>query len=500
MAARFTPGLIGSARWNLVAFACGLAANLLTVPFVVRSIGLEAFGLAGLVIAVCAPFLVVGTVLGQALVREMSVRLGAGDEAGADRFLPAALKLCALAGAAGWLILVLGGPAVVGWISEPGVGTDELRLIFIIAATGWLAQQFALVFQGASTARMNYRAVAKVSAVYAAMSAATILVFTHAFPSALAFVAAVSASYAVLLVGWCVALRHLPWRGSADGEIQALLGFSSWQGIAHIVGNFSLQIDRYLLGALFPVATVGEFNVARRVQEAGSIGLMKMGEVLFPRFGSLSTKSPTELARFFRTACWCYCSLGAAVLIPAAVLSRPLIDLWIPEESIDLGATMLFTLLVAAHLGTAAGIFNHYLMGTGNTRVLTSITVVFAGCIAALSIPTINVYGPTAAGVGTLVASALRNVLVVWWLRRLMLDLSRDDIVVCLGLPLVIGSSFAFLSLAYDWSFIDNWIALGSCYTAVAALILGTIVAGTALSDCGRELLVAVWRRVIHRR
>lgn len=501
MTGRATPGLIGSARWNLVAFACGLAANLLTVPFVVRAIGLDAFGLAGLVIAVCAPFLVVGTVLGQALVREMSSRIGAGDAAGADRFLPAALKLCALAGAVGWLLLVLGGPAVVGWISDPGVGADELRLIFAIAATGWLAQQFALVFQGASTARMNYRAVAKVSAVYAAASAAMILAFTHLFPSALAFVTAVSAGYGVLLLGWCVALRHLRWLGGGRDETRALVHFSGWQSVAHVISAFSIQIDRYLLGALAPMAVVGGFNIAKRVQEAGSIGVLKAGEVLFPRFGSLSTAPADERARFFRFVGWSYSTLAATVLIPTAMLAEPLLTLWIGAGHVGMAATMLTVLSVAGLMGTGSDVYTYAQMSSGDTRSIAVISTVAAAVTIAISIPAIWLIGPVAAGLGLLIASTVRIAMFVVWLRPQSLPrVTLNDTLIAPVIPIVVGIAVLALVASANLAWIDGWTELGACFAALAGIVAAAIIAVTATMPGGREVIAAFYHRFLRPR
>ena len=71
--------LVSNSRWNLLAFGISLVINFATIPIVISCIGLEAFGAAGLVIAIYAPFTLVGTVLGQAMVGQLSPQLAAGD-------------------------------------------------------------------------------------------------------------------------------------------------------------------------------------------------------------------------------------------------------------------------------------------------------------------------------------------------------------------------------------------------------------------------------------
>ena len=117
------PSLLSNSRWNLLGFACGMLANFVTIPFVVRWIGLAEFGHAGLVLAVTAPLTLIGTVIGQALVREMAARRGEGDAAGAQRTCDAAMRLGLLAGVLGWAALVLTGP----WITLAILGADTPR-------------------------------------------------------------------------------------------------------------------------------------------------------------------------------------------------------------------------------------------------------------------------------------------------------------------------------------------------------------------------------------
>ena len=71
--------LVSNSRWNLLAFGISLVINFATIPMVIAHIGLEAFGAAGLVIAIYAPFMLVGTVLGQAMVGQLSPRMAAGE-------------------------------------------------------------------------------------------------------------------------------------------------------------------------------------------------------------------------------------------------------------------------------------------------------------------------------------------------------------------------------------------------------------------------------------
>ena len=67
--------LVCNSNWNFAAFAIVVLANFLTLPYVVHRIGMAQFGLGGLILAMLAPFMFVGTVIGQACVREIAPML-----------------------------------------------------------------------------------------------------------------------------------------------------------------------------------------------------------------------------------------------------------------------------------------------------------------------------------------------------------------------------------------------------------------------------------------
>ena len=92
--------LVSNSRWNLLSFGTALLINLVTIPIAIHLIGLPAFGRAGLVLAVYAPFMIIGTVLSQALIKELAPLFTDGASAGITMpsLFAAAQSLCLLAG------------------------------------------------------------------------------------------------------------------------------------------------------------------------------------------------------------------------------------------------------------------------------------------------------------------------------------------------------------------------------------------------------------------
>lgn len=487
--------LLSNSRWNLLGFACGLAANFVTVPFVVRWIGLPQFGRAGLMLAITAPLTLVGSVIGQALVRESTSRWNVGDAEGARRTHDAALRLGLLAGAAGWVALVLVGPGITLAILGGVASRSGLTTSFVVAATGWLAQQLCLVLQGGCAARQDFRTVARVAAFSGAATVVATLALTAAFPTVDGYLAGVAASFALTLACWLwaqrddVRVRAIAW-ANLRVESRALLHFGKWQGLAQLAGAFGNQVDRYALGALAPVAMVGQYNVANRLQEAAYIGVVKAGEVLFPHFGSLASKSIEERGRVFQGASWVVGTFSVMLLMPIVPLSTSVLALWIGPQVGPDAAVLLRTLVLGGIVGCGSNVFVYYAMGMGRNPPVAWISVMYSIATVLFTVLLIRAYGPLAAGAGLLVASMGRvAVSLVVTRRQFFPHLRWGELLVSSVLPLAIGVALALGVHRLGYARAHNWMSLIAQYAGLAALVLAAIIVASMLTQSGRDIV-----------
>ena len=505
-AARGRPGLFANSRWNLVAFACGLAANFVVLPFVVRWIGLPAFGLVGLVIALCAPLTIVGTVLGQAMVRELADRTGRSDDASSALALRAGLRLALLTSVAGAMGLVLAGPPIAQALFGNASGPD-VQGAFCIAAVGWLSQQLTLVFQGAAAGRQDYRTIAQVAAFGAVATVVVTLGWTAWRPDIYGYLAGMSASLALTLGAWVIALRReladalhaVADRAETVNAQRALLRFGRWQGLAQLAGTLSNQIDRYALGALAPVAFVGQYNVANRLQEAAYIGVVKGSEVLFPHFGSLAARSVAERAEFFQRASWVAGTFGAMLLAPLVPLSHAVLVLWVGSAAADGSDLLLRTLVLGGLVGCGSNVFTYYAMGIGRNELVAWLSVGYSVLTVALTVVLIAGWGPAVAGGGLLIASVVRVFAALLLTRRACFpELRWGELVVSTLVPVTVGSVIAVGAQALQLGRADTWLSAALLYAAFAAAVLAATIAVTLVARSGRRIVsvaAASWQR-----
>lgn len=491
--------LISNSRWNLLSFGASLLINLITIPMAINLIGLPAFGAAGLVVAVYAPFMLVGSVLSQVLIKELAPLFTgmAPNDAAKPSLFASAISLSLVACVAVLFVLTLLAEPLARLLPDAATLSHDWRTCFLIAGIGWLAQQLALVCQGCIAAAQRYGLLALANGLIALASATLVLLACSRWPDTQGFLLGTSAGFVFALATWIWLLRrHLPdlfpfVRPQRD-HVQHMLRFGQVQGSAHFLSAIGNQVDRYVLGAVAPLAVVGQFNVAMRLQEVVHMGLLKATEVLLPHFAVTAREAPDRRADFFLRANWVFNVLGACTLAPLIPLADSLITLWVGPAAAELGAPMLRTLALAGIAGCGINLYYYFALGTGQQARLAGLTSAHAVLTVALTTLAISTFGPIAAGAGYLVANLLR-LLVGMWLTRLHFDglLSLSALLGSVALPLGSASAVGLALFASRWPQPGSWPGLVVSYVLIGLLALLAAGAAATLSDAGRNTLAS---------
>ena len=473
--------LIRNSNWNFAAFGIVVAANFLTVPFVVHRLGMAQFGLAGLILAMLAPLMFIGTVLGQACVRELAPMMAANDVVAARHMFSSALVMCLVASLLVLLAFSLFGP--VGLRNFSGVesaATHDLFLVVFVATLGWVAQQMFLVVQSTIVSAQHFQALAIANVASAVASAACVLAATWLLPSVLGFLLGTASGFLLTLLLTALQARRyagqlFPLMPPRMADVRRILAFCRWQVPAQLSGAFALQADRYLLGSTATMAVVGQFNVATRLQEVVYMGVLKISEVLFPHFSAFPGNRDSHQVSVFMASSWIVNAIAAAALAPLIPLSAALIALWVGASAAEVGAPMLRTLVTAGILGSGINVFSYFAMGKGYTKRLGVMSLAHAATVVVSSTVLILGWGALAAGMGFVVANVLRLV----WATCVTPDIigSRmrvSDVAQSTLLPLAAG-------LLVGWGFgaiaAGSWLSLLWNYALLAAaVLLGSLV------------------------
>jgi O-antigen/teichoic acid export membrane protein len=504
---RTSARLVTNSAFNASAFVVAAALNILVIPFVIHHLGVATFGIAGLVTACIAPAMIFSTPLGLSAAREFAMRLTADRQGEARRLFASALFLACSVGGLIAIGLAIGGPVLAR--AAFNLDQRDLGLAFAFGVFGWFCQCCSAVLISLLTARQDYGSIASLNIGGTAVAAAATFVLVPMLPQASTYLACQALGAVATLGGAFVIAHRLSggWLSAPAfhrGEARDLARFGSWQLVAQGGGMIATQADRYLLGALLPPEYVGFYVVAQRLEEAIYIGVLKVGEILFPFFSMLQKEAKEHRVDLLLRSSWMLNLLAASALGAIVPAAGPILDLWTGPRVAAEAELVLVTLSVAGILGCGSNAFMFYLLAEGRSRanaIISFVTAAFTLLTSALVLPA---FGWRAAGWSACIGMLAQIVTVFsllakafdqpgGWARvfHFVVQPLLTGIVVALLLRHAVRVLFPASALP--------WWAVAALYGAAALLIFATVVAVSLLGPYGKTCardLQSVWRRL----
>jgi O-antigen/teichoic acid export membrane protein len=503
--------LLGNSAWNASAFLVSVGLNLFILPFVLFRLGASVFGVAGLVTACIAPALAFSSSLALSTTRELAYRLAPEQRTDARGVFATALLLAAAGGVPIAMILSLAGPPLARHAFHlDGEVANDVSFAFLFGAGGWLCQCISGVFLSLFTARQDYARLASISVATAVVSTSLMLVLIPRWPQASTFLGCQALGLATgLIVAFTLARRVAgEWvAGPAlhRGSLGGLVNLGAWQFAAQGAGLIGSQADRYLLGAFLAPQFVGYYTIAQRLEEAMYIGILKIGEILFPFFSSLQKESSDRMADLLFRASWVLNVVAASALGGLIVVAGPLLRAWTGTEVALETQGLLVVLAVAGMLGCASNVFAYYLLAQGRSRSTALIALLTAVVTLATSAVLLSRFGWQAAGWSACLGM-IAQIAVTMILLRQSFGLAQmwPRVAHFVLLPLITGIVTA-VALRYFtterlFDQAPHWWFVAGCYAVAAGIIAVIVVAVSGIGPygetCWRDMRVIVSRFV----
>jgi O-antigen/teichoic acid export membrane protein len=496
--------LLGNSAWNASAFLVSVGLNFFILPFALLQMGAPMFGVAGLVTACIAPALAFSSALALSTTRELAQRLMPDQREDARRFLGSALFLAAAGGLPIALALSFAGPPIARHVFNLNSEmSGDLSRAFAFGAAGWLCQCGSMVVLSLFTARQDYARLASINMVSSTVSALLMLVLVRRWPQASTFLGCQALGFATgLLVSLVISRRTLgdwlPRPGVHRGPLGGLVSLGGWQFAAQSGGAFASQADRYLLGAFLAPQFVGYYTIVQRLEEAAYIGVLKIGEILFPFFSLLQKESGERIADLLFRSSWVLNLLAVSVLGALIPVAGPLLQAWTGNEVAAQSQGLLVVLALAGMLGCAANVFAYYLLANGKSHHNAIIALVTALAMLVTSSIALPCFGWRAAGWSACVGMAAQIAVTTALLRR-SFDLSDvwSRVVYFVLQPLATGIVTAFaLRYIAGQGLSDqrpHWWWVGLLYGVAAGIIFVVVAAVSRLGPygavCWRDLM-----------
>lgn len=443
-------GLANSIWSALVAFA--------VVPFYLKYLGMEAYGLVGFFMTAQVMFQLLDMGLAPTMNREVARYKAAGDMQAAGRLLHTLAVIywsmaIAIAG-----VMMAAAPFVAShWLKSEALSSETVvhavMLMGLVVASRWPIGLYQAALIGAQ--RMTVSSAVNMSMVtVGAVGAVSVLALVS--PTIEAFFiwqAFVGAGYALILrkVTWHVIGNSVTPRFDTR-ELKRIWRFTAGMTAIGITGVVFSQLDKVILSRVLTLGHYGHYMLATVAVSSLFILVTPVFNTVYPRFSGLVAKGDlTALQTLYELGT----RVLASVLFPAAMLlavfAEDLVRIWTGNPEIAVSAAPIIMLLAAGSALHGVMHFPYALqLAHGTTRLSLTIYLALIVFMLPLFIVLPLTFGTTGAAAAWLVVMVFYMLFGTWFMHR---HLARGQgmkwLVSDVGTPLALSVVAGTLTFQY---------------------------------------------------
>jgi O-antigen/teichoic acid export membrane protein len=362
---------------NLIGQAAPLLVGVVTLPFIMRGLGAERFGLLSLSWVVLGYFTIFDLGLGRAATKYVAEALARGDKDRVPRLVYSAVIVQVISGGLGLIVLAAITPLLVGHVFNiPPALAAEAKVTFYLLAIAVPAVLVSSSLTGVLAAAQRFDLVnavgASFSVINSLLTVVAVVSWNWHLPQIVAMLVAsrflASGAYYWLCLRVFPALKGLPH--CHQQELRALIGFGGWVTVSSIVGPILVYLDRFMIGALLTMAAVAYYSAPYEMVTRLWIIPSSLVATLFPAFSVLSGQKQWErLAYFFaRSTQWVLLTLGSVVVV-LIVFAQDILQVWLGSAFAQEGTRVLQILAVGVLINSLAHVPYSLLQAHGRPDV-----------------------------------------------------------------------------------------------------------------------------------
>lgn len=367
--------LVRNTLLNFIGKVVPLLAGVVIIPFIVRGLGTERFGLLSLSWAILSYFTLFDLGLGKATTKYVAEALAKGKEDWVPSLVWTAVTVQTALGIVGFLILVGITPVLVQYILNiPQYLWDEAKATFYLLAFSVPAVLISGSFQGALEARQRFDLVNIVKITFDALTFLMPLVglrLGFSLPGIMVLI--LLTRFGALIAFVILTLRIDPRLTKFRCSLAILpnfLSFGGWITVFYIINPFFMYTDRFLIGSLVSISAVAYYSAPFEIVNRLRVIPASLTMTLFPAFTFLaSVKNWQRIGMLFtKSVKYTLLSLSPVILV-LGFFANEILEIWL---GFDFAAksTVVLQILTIGILTTCIAYLPHgLLLGIGRPDI-----------------------------------------------------------------------------------------------------------------------------------
>jgi O-antigen/teichoic acid export membrane protein len=356
---------------NLIGQAVPLLVAVIAMPFIVRGLGTERFGLLSLAWVVLGYFTIFDLGLGRATTKYVAEALGKGEGSLVPQIIWTAVTVQAIMGVLGAIVLIGITDLLVDRILNiPPELLGEARVTFYLLALSVPVVLIASSFSGVLEAAQRFDLVNAVripSSILTYLLPLVGLSLGLGLPGIVALI--VLARFGALVAFAAMNLRVRPELREYSASfilLSRLFAYGGWVTVSSVVSPILVYLDRFLIGSLLTIAAVAYYTAPYEAVTRLSIIAASLTMTLFPAFSALEgRKDEQRLGMFFaRSVKYILLATGPVVVV-IWLFAGEILQIWLGADFVAESTVAMQILAVGVLINSLALTPYAFLQGVG---------------------------------------------------------------------------------------------------------------------------------------
>lgn len=480
---------IASSGWTAV-------VGLLAVPWYIRYLGIEAYGMIGVHLTLQGIFLLLDMGLSPAISREVARSSINGTMPYARTLIHSMSVLFAASGC----IMTVSLAALAPWLAQNWLNTGNipvhqvmvaLTLSAVAIGARWPATLYVGVLNGAR--RVDLASVVTIATTtLASIGAIAVLAFVE--PSLRAFFMWQIVVGAIHSIGMRAAAQHAVGKNTGAGfnwgVIRSIWRFSAGMAAVAATGILFSQIDKVVLMRTTTLDQIGHYTIATALAGVLYRLITPAFNVVYPQFSALVEAGSTiELSNQYHRSTRIFLTAIFPVAMALIICSDPILSVWINKPDIVSSTSILVVLL---SIGTAIHCAMYFPYALQIANGLVSVPLFINIILSLIFLPTVFILSSSIGAKGAAIAWVVLHVcyfIFGTWVthKRVLPGEGWRWVLRGVAPPLVISAGFGFAAT----------VIMSVADSDVVRLLIGAVFALAALTT--GVLMLPEGRAVIKR-
>ena len=371
---KLTGGLLAKNSFlNFIGRVPPLFITVITLPYVIRGLGIERYGIFALIWVIVNYFNVFQFGLGGATTKFIAEAVGKGDTNRISAIYWTSLFFVFFLGLIGGSICFLIAPILAEYVFKVHSNlVAEMKFVFRISSVLILIILIRMVLNGVLEAYQRFDIInlIKIPSSILASIIPVIVVFIGKGLTLIVILIIIK-EFMMLCGYYLFSLRVIPggnWRLLDFKSSKPLLSFGGWLSATRILAMIMLNADKFLIGTLLSVTAVTYYSVPYNLASKMVIIGASIMPVIFPAISMVHATDNKRLDNLFINSLKSIIVLPGLPVLILTVFSREILTLWLGDD-FQQSIIVLQILAIGNLMAGISWLFGTFIQGTGYPKV-----------------------------------------------------------------------------------------------------------------------------------